>query len=540
MYKKIFISITIISLFTIKSFSCTSVIITNGATKDSSAICTYTCDGEFHPILKYYPEANHNPNDSVEIVDWSGNPRGKIPQVPHTYSVVKWMNQHQLAIGETTFGGREELHNPDGLLHYEDLMQLALQRTKTARDAIKKMIELTEKYGYRGEGESFSIVGKKEQWLMEIIGKGPGVKGVIWVAVKVPNGFVTCTANKARIGDFSKYSEENCMHSDDIKSFAIEKGYFVADSQNTFRFCDVYCPPTAFNRRYSASRVWSIFRRIAPWQEFSTDYHRGVEGANPYPLWIKPDEKLSVKDVMNLMRGHYEGTEFDMTKGIDAGPYGSPNRWRPMTLKKGENDYVWERPISTQQTGYSFISQTRPFMRDEIGGLFWYGVDDTYFTCYVPLYVGINSIPKPFATGDFQKFSWDSAWWVFNFVSNYAHLKYSYMMPEIRKVQSYIENMFLRNQEAVETTANLLYEIEDTLATEYLTNYSVGNGEQVVKKWIELGEYLMTKYNDGYVKNENGRPTEKGYPDEWINRVIKERPEQFKLPNKTDKKFREL
>jgi len=532
MLKKIFVIFLLMFIVNTKSNACTSVIITKGATKDGSAICTYTCDGEFHPILKYFPEAKHNPNDSINVIDWSGNIRGKIAQVSHTYSVVQWMNQHQLAIGETTFGGREELQNPDGLLHYEDLMIFALQRAKTAREAIRIMINLTEEYGYRGEGETFSIVGKKEAWLMEIIGKGPGVKGVIWVAVKVPDGYVTCHANKARIGDFSKYSKDECMYSSDIKSFAIEKRYFDSDSQSTFRFCDVYCPPTPQNKRYSASRVWSIFRRIAPSRKFSTDYHRGIKGANPYPLWIKPDKKLSVGNVMDLMRDHYEGTKFDMTKGIDAGPYSTPNRWRPITWEKDGNEYTWERPISTQQTAYSFISQTRSFMPDEVGGVFWYGVDDTYFTCYIPLYVGINNIPKSYATGDSQKFSWDSAWWVFNFVSNYAHLKYSYMMPEIIKVQSHIENMFLNNQDAIEQTAKLLLEINHDLAIEYLTNYCVANGEQVVEKWKELGEYLMTKYNDGYVKDNSGKVGEMGYPDKWIEKVLKSRPEQFKLPPK--------
>lgn len=532
MFKKMLLISSLIFIVNIRTDACTSAIITKGATKDGSAICTYTCDGEFHPTLRYYPEADHDPSDSVDIIDWSGNLRGKISQVPHTYSVVKWMNQHQLAIGETTFGGREELHNQNGLLHYEDLMLFALQRAKTAREAIKIMIDLTEEYGYRGEGETFSIVGKKEAWLMEIIGKGPGVKGVIWVAVKVPDGYITCHANKARIGDFTKYSKDECMYSKDIKTFAIENGYFEPDSQSTFRFCDVYCPPTPENKRYSASRVWSIYRRIAPSRIFTTYYHRGIKGAKPYPLWIKPDKKLAVKDVMSLMRDHYEGTKFDMTRGIDAGPYGTPNRWRPITWKKNGNEYTWERPISTQQTAYSFISQTRPFLPDEVGGLFWYGVDDTYFTCYIPLYIGINDIPNSYATGDFQKFSWDSAWWVFNFVSNYVHLKYSYMIPEIKKVQSNIENMLLKNQYTVEQTAKLLLEIDHDLAVEYLTNYCVANGEQVVEKWKELGEYLITKYNDGYVKNESGEAMEKGYPDKWTEKVLKNRPEQFKLPKK--------
>ena len=310
--------------------ACTSLLVTKGASEDGSVMITYTCDGEFHPHLEYTPPADYEPKDSLEITDWYGNVRGKIKQVPHTYAVVGMMNEHQLTIGETTFGGREELRNPDGLLHYWDLMQLSLQRAKTAREAIEVMTNLVTDYGYRSTGESFSIADTKEAWILEMIGPGEGGQGALWVALKVPDGYISCHANKARIGEFPIDDEENCLYSDNIISFVKEKGYYDPTSGEPFRFCDAYCPATPENQRYADARVWSIFRRAAPSKNFSPDYHRAVEGAEPYPLWIKPDNKLSVADVFALMRDHYEGTDYDMTKGIDAGPYGTPNRWRPI------------------------------------------------------------------------------------------------------------------------------------------------------------------------------------------------------------------
>lgn len=268
----------------------------------------------------------------------------------------------------------------------------------------------------------------------------------------------------------------------------------------------------------------------------SPDFQRGVKGAKPYPLWIKPDNKLSLHDVMNIMRDHYEGTDFDMTKGIDAGPFGCPIRCRGLTWEVDGVKYSWERPISTQQTGFSFISQSRGWLPDAVGGVYWYGVDDTYTTCYIPLYCCINDLPKPFSIGNLQKFSWDSAWWVFNFVSNIANLKYSYMVKDIQKVQTALEGNSLALQPVIEKTALEMLKSDPELTAKFLTDYSVSRGELVVKRWIELGEYLLTKYNDGYVKDKMGRPRGVGYPSEWLKKVIKSKPEQFKLPEWDSKK----
>ncbi len=512
--------------------ACTNLLVTKGASVDGSVTITYTCDGEFHPHLRYTPAADYAPGDSLEMTDWSGNLRGKIEQVEHTYAHVGLMNEHQLAISETTFDGRLELQDKEAILHYWDLMHLALKRAKTAREAIEVMTDLVAEYGYRSTGESFSIADTEEAWIMEMIGRGPGEKGAVWVARKVPDGYVACHANKARIGEFPLDDPENCLYSDDVISFAVEKGYYVPESGEPFRFCEAYCPATPKNRRYADTRVWSILRRAAPSLDLSPDYHRAVEGAEPYPPWVKPDEKLSLAGVFDLMRDHYEGTEFDMTKGVDAGPEGCPVRWRPITWTVDEVEYAWERPISTQQTGFSFVSQSRSWLPGPIGGVLWYGVDDTYTTCYVPLYCGITDVPESFAVGSLRSFSWDSAWWVFNFVANYANLRYSHMIEDIQKVQREIEGTFMELQPAVEKTAVELLETDPELMTGYLTDYSVAHGEMVVDRWRELGEYLLTKYNDGYIKDEDGRPREEGYPASWLEKVVESRRDQFKLRQK--------
>ncbi|MGB2763286.1 MAG: C69 family dipeptidase [Candidatus Aminicenantaceae bacterium] len=509
---------------------CSSFLVTKGASKDGSVLITYTCDGEFLPHLDYIPAQDHKPGEFIEILGRDGKLKGKIAQVPHTYAVVGLMNEYQLAIGETTFGGRRELRNPEGFLHYFTLMKLALQRAKTAREAIKVMASLVEEYGYASTGESFSIADTKEVWIMEMIGPGPGGKGANWVALRIPDGYISAHANMSRIGEFPLNEPENCLYSKDVISFAEKKGYYDKKSRKSFSFRYAYHPPEPDSLRTCAARVWSMFRRSAPSMNLSPDFQRGVEGTKPYPLWIKPDKKISLHDVMNIMRDHYEGTPFDMTKGVDAGPFGCPVRCRGLTWEVDGVKYSWERPISTQQTAFSFISQSRDWLPNAVGGVYWYGWDDTYTTCYVPLYCCIKDIPETFTRGDIQEFSWDSAWWVFNFVANYANLKYSYMVKDIQKVQAALEGQFISLQPVIEKTAIDLYKKDPELLVRYLTNYSVTNGEMVVKRWIELGEFLLTKYNDGYVKNERGRARGVGYPSEWLREVLKSKPEQFKLP----------
>ncbi len=519
-------------LATPAAVACTNLMVTPGASADGSVMITYTCDGEFHPHLERREAADHPSGDSLEIKSWSGEVRGKVAQVEHTYAVVDLINEHQVAIGETTFDGREELQNPDGLLHYWDLMMLALQRARTAREAVEVMTSLVADYGYRSTGESFSIGDPDEVWYLEMIGPGPGGDGAHWVAVRVPDGMICAHANKARIGSFPLDDPENCLYSPQVISFAIEKGYYDPESGEPFRYCAAYCPDTPKNQRYAGGRVWSLFRRAAPSREFSDDYFRGVPGADPYPLWIEPDENLTLADVFALMRDHFEGTPYDMTRGIDAGPYGSPYRWRPIYWEVDSTEYMWERPISTQQTGFSFVSQSRAWLPDPVGGVLWYGVDDTYFTCYTPLYCCIHDLPASYRRGRLSEFSWDSAWWIFNFVSNIANLRYQDMIVDIQAVQAELESAAMTLQPAVEQAALTLHQNDPALTADYLTHFSVAQAEAVCARWKQLGEDLLTKYNDGYVKDENGRPQQVGYPDRWLERVRDARADQFRLPEK--------
>ena len=510
--------------------ACTNILVSKGATTDGSVIITYSCDGEFLPHLRYTPAKDHAPDEYLEYKDRNGHIH-RIKQVPHTYAVVGLMNEFQVSFGETTFEGRPELQNPDAALQYWTLMNLTLQRARTSREAVEVIASLVEEGGYASSGESFSLADPKEVWYMEIVGTGPGGKGAVWVALRVPDGYISAHANMSRIGEFPLNDPDHCLYSPNVISFAEEKGYYNKKSGQPFRFNEAYDVVTPAKRRYTSSRVWSIFRRSAPSLHLSPDFCRGVERAKPYPLFIKPDKKLSVRDVMALMRDHYEGTPYDMTRGVDAGPFGTPNRWRPITWTVDSVEYAWERPISTQQAAFTFVSQARDWLPNPIGGVYWYGLDDSYTTCYVPLYCGIKKIPPSFATGNMHDFSWNSAWWVFNFVANYANIKYAYMIKDIQKVQKELEDNFFAWQPAIEKAAQELLKTNPEVASGFLTDYSVSHGEEVVKRWKELGEDLIRKYNDGYVQDDKrGWPRSVGYPEEWLRNVLKLRGDHFKLP----------
>jgi dipeptidase len=514
--------------------ACTSILVTRGASTDGSVMITYACDDAgFVAPFHITPAADHKPGEMIEIgpPDKDGKRPGKIPQVAHTYKTLGiLMNEHQLSMSETTFGGRPETANTDGLLDYPTMMLLGLQRTKTARDAIQLMTALADEYGYNGPGESISVADTREAWIFEIVGSGKGGKGAIWAAMRVPDGHVSCHANSARLGEIPRDDPANWLYSKNLEELAVAKGWYDPKSGKPFSFREAYAPADPLTRRVCDTRVWSILRRVAPSQHFSPDYHRGVPGAKPYPLSVAPDAKISTADVFALMRDHFEGTEYDMTKGIDAGPYGLPRRWRPLTWKVDGVEYAWERPIATQQSAFTSVTQSRDWLPDAVGGLVWFGVDDSYTSCYVPFYCGMDAVSKSYATGTNQRFSWDSAWWVFNIVSNYANLKYSHMVPEIRAVQKDIESHLLALQPAVEKTAVELSQTNPNLMHRYLTDYSVMHAEQTVERWKALAEHLFTKYNDGYVRDPDGKYPNVGYPEEWLRRVIRERGEQFRVP----------
>lgn len=518
--------------FNVAVYPCTNFLISRGASVDGSTMITYSADAHvLYGELYFTPRATHLPDEMLDVFEWdTGTHLGQIKQVPQTYSVVGNMNEHQLVIGETTWGGREELRDPNGIVDYGSLIYVTLQRARTARQAIRVMADLVEAYGYYSSGESFSLADPQEVWIMEMIGKGPQKRGAVWVARRVPDGYISAHANQARIRQFPLNDPDNCLYEKDVIKLAREKGWFKGKDKD-FSFADAYAPLDFGALRFCEARVWAMFNRAAPSLEIPVDYVKPVKGAQPMPLWIKPDNKLSVRDVMELMRDHFEGTELDMTQDVGAGPYGLPYRWRPLTWTVEDVNYCNERATSTQQTGFSFVSQSRSWLPDPIGGVLWFGVDDTYSTAYVPMYCGIKEVPASFAvgTGDFDHFTWDSAFWVFNFVSNYCYLRYSDMIQDVQKVQRELEGRFLADQAGVEAAALKLNSEAPQLAIDYLTKYSVEAGQATVKRWKRLGEFLIYKYLDGNVKTALGKVTHPGYPKSWYRRVVDETGDHFKV-----------
>jgi dipeptidase len=512
--------------------ACTSIVVSRGASKDGSVIVTYSADAPFMPRLLRVSGGTHPTGAMVDVRGWENDQiRGQVRQAEQTYTVVGLMNEHQLSLGETTTGGRPELVDRKGQLDYDGLMMLTLQRARTAREAIRLIDELCKEYGYGSSGETFSIADKDEAWIMELIGKGPGTKGIVWVAARVPDGCITAHANMSRISTFPLDDPDNWLHSADVVQFAIEKGFYRTDSGRPFSFRDAYHPNRGVaHRRACAGRVWSIYRRSCPSLNFSDAYYRGVADAEDYPLFVKPDQALAVADVMALMRDHYEGTPYDMTKGLDAGPYGTPFRLRGPAFNVDGKPYTWERPISTQQAGFVLVTQSRRNLPDPIGGLTWFTPDDASTSTFVPLYCAIDSLPAPYTRGDYKKFSWDSAWWVTNLVSNLAYDRWSRVVPDIRKAQAEQESALLKMQPVIEETAAKLAASDEGLARTFLSNYSVSTGEAVFRRWQELAESILTKHVDGFVKDPNGRSRPAGYSEDWLRRVVGDRPDQFKLP----------
>jgi dipeptidase len=504
------------------AWPCTNFLITKGASADGSTMVTYAADAHvLYGELYHTPARSHLAGEMLDVYEWdTGKYLGQIEQIPETFNVVGNMNEHQVAVGETTWGGRKELRDPQAIMDYGSLIYIGLQRAKTAREMITVMTELVAKYGYYSSGESISIADPNEVWLFEIIGKGPQHKGAVWVARKIPDGFISGHANNARIRQFPLDDPENTLYAPDVISFARAQGYFDGPDKK-FSFADAYNPLDFGAVRFCDSRVWCMYKRAAPSTEFPADWVTGVDGAEPLPLWIKPDKKLSVRDVMELMRDHFEDTELDMTADIGAGPYELPYRWRPLTWEVDGQKYLNERATSTQQTGFSFVSQSRSWLPDPIGGVLWFGVDDTYSTAYVPMYCGIRKAPVNFAvgTGTFQDFTWDSAFWVFNFVSNYTYHRYSDMIRDVQVVQREWEGKFMANQARVDAAALALHKQSPQLAVDYLTEYSAAQSAALVKRWRHLGEELIVKYLDGNVRDELGKVTHPGYPESWYRKV---------------------
>ena len=525
----------------IKLLSCTNFIVSKGATKDSSTMITYVADSHvLYGELYYRPAKDYTAGTMFDIYEWdTGKYLGKIKQVRHTYAVIGNMNEHQVAIGETTYTGREELQDTTAILDYGNLMYVTLQRASSAREAIKIMGELVSEYGYYSTGESFSISDPDEVWIMELIGKGPGNKGAVWVARRVPDGYICGHANQARIRTFPLDDPENCLYSKDVISFAKEKGYYEGEDEN-FSFADAYAPLDFVGARICDARIWAAFRRVAEGMDKYTDYAMGTNLENRLPLWVKPKEKLSVYDVMELMRDYFQDTPMDMTKDFGAGPYQCIVRWRPLFWEIDSVSYFNERAASTQQTGFSFVAQSRSWLPDPIGGRFWFGVDDTYSTVYSPMYCGITKVPESYAVGNgsMMDFSEDAAFWVFNQVSNFAYTRYNYMIPEIRAKQKELETSYISQTSEVDSVAGGLYKTNKTQALEYLTDYSVKTGNSTVAEWKKLYRHLFTKYMDGNIKEKvegqkNPSLKQPGYSEDWYRILIRETGDKFKLPGES-------
>lgn len=487
--------------------ACTSFLVGKKASTDGSAFITYNQDdyGMFGR-LQYLPAGKHAAGEMRKIVDGDTNHYlGEIPEAPYTYAVTGYINEHQLAITETTFGGRSELADPKGIIDYTSLMTLALQRARTAREAIRVMTTLVQQYGYASEGESFSIADPNEVWILEMIGKGPNEKGAVWVAVRIPDDCIACHANQSRIHKFNLKDKNNVMYAKDVITFARKKGFFSGKDAD-FSFANAYAPADFGAIRYCETRVWSFYNKWVNGMEQYLDYVDGkhIGKAEPMPLYFKPKQQLSLQDVMNSMRDHYEGTPFDITKDAGAGPYDAPYRPTPLSWEYQGKKYFNERPISTQQTAGTYVIQVRASMPNAVGGVLWFGNDDPNMVAYTPIYCCVSKVPECYNPKDANdvNFSWNSAFWVENWVSNMTYPRYSQLFPSLQAVRQDVEGGYIVQQAQVESHAQTLLAQDPARAKAYLTDYSTTCANQMLARWKKLGEYLIVKYNDQTVKPE--------------------------------------
>ena len=522
------------------AMACTNYIVGKKASVDGSVMCTYSADdyGMFQPLC-HFPAGKHPKGTMRDIRDWDSNEyHGQIPEAEETYNVVGNINEWQVTIGETTFGGREEMVDSTGTLDYGSLIYIALQRSKTAREAIKVMTTLAETYGYNSEGETFTICDPEEAWIMEMMGCGAGSKGVVWVALRVPDDAICAHANQSRIRTFNVKDKANCMASKNVVKFAREKGWYSGKDAD-FSFCDTYAAPDFGGRRFCEARVWTFFNKYCDYMDRYVGYASGeVDGAEPMPLWIVPNRKLSVKDLEMAMRDHYEGTPFALDGDIGGGIWEMPYRPTPLKFEVDGKTYFNERPVSTQQSGFVYVSQMRSWLPREIGGVLWFGNDDANMVSYNPVYCSATRIPNCFNTpgADAIHFSMDNAFWVCNWVSNMVYPRYAQMFVSLEAVRDSLDNSWLANQAAVEAkAAELMTQQGSEAAAKYLNDYSCQKGDEMIARWRQLATYLIVKYNDMVVKKENAdgtfqlskhgigeRPVRPGYPKRYAKELVKQ------------------
>ena len=538
-----------ISLFFISAMgasACTNFIVGKGASTDGSVICTYNADdyGMFQNLC-HYPAAKHAPGEMRRIVDWDTNAyHGEIPEAPETYNVIGNINEYQVTIGETTYGGREEMVDPEGILDYGSLIYITLQRSKTAREAISVMTTLVETYGYNSEGETFTICDPNEAWIMEMMGMGPGSHSAVWVAIRIPDNAISGHANQSRITTFDMKDKKNVLYSKNVVKYARKMGWF-SGKDSEFSWNAAYAKPDFSGRRICEARVWSFFNH------FSNDMNRylpfvtGIgDYDEPMPLWIVPNRKLSVQDVEECMRDHFEGTPFALDGDIGGGIWEMPYRPTPLYFELDGKKYFNERPTSTQQTTFSYVSQMRSWLPREIGGVIWWGNDDGNMVAYTPIYCSMTERPECYNTpgADEITFSDKNAYWVCNWVSNMVYPRYSLLFPALKTVRDSLEQSYFAAQRSIEERAMALYQESPQKAVSFLNNYSVEKAQQMLKCWNDLARYMIVKYNDMIIKpekdgqftrDEHGlgtRPQRPGYPDRFKRALIKQTGTKFEVP----------
>lgn len=527
--------------------ACTNFIVGKKASADGSVICSYSADdyGMFQSLC-HYPAGRHAKGEMRQVYDWDTNVyHGEIPEAEETYNVIGNINEYQVTIGETTFGGREEMVDSTGILDYGSLIYIALQRSRTAREAISVMTTLAETYGYNSEGETFTICDPDEAWIMEMMGCGPGSKSVVWVALRVPDDAICAHANQSRIRTFNQKDRQNVMCSKNVVKYARKMGWYDGKDAD-FSFCDTYAAPDFGGRRFCEARVWTFFNRFSSDMARYVPYAEGkVKDAEPMPLWIVPNRKVSVRDVEDAMRDHYEGTPFALDSDIGGGIWQMPYRPTPLTFTVDGRSCFNERPVSTQQPGFVYVSQMRSWLPREIGGVLWWGNDDGNMVAFTPVYCATDKVPACYATpgADALTFSMDNAYWVCNWVSNMVYPRYSLMFPSLKEVRDSLDASYFEAQPRVEARAAELYRQNPDEARAYLTAYTGDKAAQMLARWKQLAFHLIVKYNDMIVKPEDSNGTflrtkeglgakvkRPGYPENYARELIKQTGDKFVCP----------
>lgn len=528
--------------------ACTNFIVGKKASVDGSVMCSYSADdyGMFQNLC-HFPAGKHAKGEMRKIYDWDTNKyHGEIPEAAETYNVIGNINEWQVTIGETTYGGREEMVDSTGIMDYGSLIYVALQRSKSAREAIKVMTTLANTYGYNSEGETFTICDPNEAWIMEMMGKGPGSKGVVWVALRIPDNAVCAHANQSRIGKFNMKDKKNVMYAKDVVSFARSKGWYQGRDAD-FSWKMAYAKPDFSGRRFCDARAWALLNHFYDMSPY-LDWALGKDpNAKDMPLWVVPNKKVSVQDVENVMRDHYEGTPLSVADGSDIGGgiWEMPYRPTPLMYKVDGKQYFNERPVSTQQSGFVFVSQMRSWLPREIGGVFWFANDDANMAAFTPVYCSMTERPECYNTPgvDAVHFSKKNAYWVCNMTSNMVYPRYSLMFPTLKEVRDSLDNSYFAAQAGVEKKAQELYAQNPQAAVKYLNGYSVEKAQQMLARWNQLFEFMVVKYNDMIIKptDKNGTfkktpyglgatPVRPGYPEKFAKQLVKQSGDKFLVP----------